>query len=103
MTDKIEFQQKMVRASSPIGQVSPSKMASVIYDLIEEKVGAVKPPVQEAPKHDCKCHDISMIVSEVQDAIAGLNEGFKSLNMKIDEIENKIESKVKKIQLKDTK
>jgi hypothetical protein len=97
--DRMEFQRR-IHETGHAGQIHTAKLASVIFDLVEEYCKA------NAPKGECLCKqlDVDTKMRELTDAYAGMIEGLKSFNMKIDDLENKIEllcKGSKKLKLKD--
>jgi septal ring factor EnvC (AmiA/AmiB activator) len=112
MLDKIEFQSKFNDSlTATAGKVHYGKMSAVIFDLVEDKVNKVKEQISNqstsqivlSPKADCQCKAINEKISEIEDSIKGMVEGLNSFSMKIDDLENKIETllKNKKVKLKE--
>lgn len=88
--DKMQFIKELDSIDAN-GKIHKAKLGGLIYDLVEQKIGESK-----GIKKDCSadCPHIMKYEEshkELQDMVKGLNEGFKSLTSRIDELEDKID------------
>jgi hypothetical protein len=100
--DKMSFIKQIDKVEAN-GKLHKARLGTYIYDLVEEKIKTLTSPpqTQQCASTSCaeNCPHILMYEErnkELTDTLNGLNQGFRALALRIDELEEKIENNIKK-------